>query len=156
MCAERTETRVIRRSKEHAFEPREHFEGKAALVFDLGADPAFEIDPSDTVHLVSFSDGAHTRLHRHSSRQILIFAAGEGFVEEVETVADEGSDADPDSSAGEGVAGLVSAGGIPRRWELAAGDVAICRAGVPHRHGARPGRDCSHIAIQSGEAEWLE
>ncbi len=153
---EHPETVVVRRSAELVYGPREHFEGKVAIVFDLGADSAFEIDPSDTVHLVSFSDGAHTRLHRHSSRQILIFAAGEGFLEEVETVADEGSDAEPDSSAGEGVAGLVSASGIPRRWELAAGDIAICRAGIPHRHGARPGRDCTHIAIQSGEAEWLE
>ncbi len=121
-------TEISLRSGERRFEKREHFSGEVAFVFDLRKDAPFEVTPEDTVHLVSFADGAHTGLHRHSSRQILIFTCGEGFLEE------EGGE----------------------RRELAAGDVAICAPGVPHRHGARPGTDCTHLAIQSGEAEWLE
>lgn len=122
------ETRTSRRSTEHTFAAREHFEGETALVFDLRKDLPFEVDSHDTIHLVSFADGARTRLHRHSSRQVLIFVHGEGFLEE------EGQ---PDQS-------------------LSAGDVVVCAPAVPHRHGARAGSDCVHLAIQSGEAEWLE
>lgn len=121
-------TKVSKRSKENEFAARDHFDGEVAFVFDVRKDLPFEVTPEDTVHLVSFADGAHTRLHRHSSRQVLVFAHGEGFLQE------EGG----------------------RRWELSAGDVAVCAPDVVHRHGARPGSDCVHIAVQSGEAEWLE
>ncbi|MER3453767.1 MAG: hypothetical protein C4318_01230 [Acidimicrobiia bacterium] len=57
-----------------------------------------------------------------------------------------------DNVHGEGF--LAEDGG--RHWDLAAGDVAVCAPGIPHRHGARPGSDCVHVGIQSGEAEWLE
>jgi quercetin dioxygenase-like cupin family protein len=127
-CGLENETRISRRSEERVFAKRDHFNGDVAFVMNLRKDLPFDIGSEDSIHLVSFADGAHTRLHRHSSRQVLIFAHGEGFVEQ------EGG----------------------QRWEVAAGDVIECAASIAHRHGARPGSDCVHIAIQSGEAEWLE
>lgn len=67
---------------------------------------------------VTFRQGARNRLHTHSTDQILIITAGEGIV------ADE-----------------------REQHEVAPGDIALISAGEPHWHGARPGRDMTHLSI---------
>lgn len=71
-----------------------------------------------TVLEVHFRNGARNRMHTHSTDQILIMTAGEGYV----ATRDE-------------------------RREVSAGDVAFIPAGEPHWHGAREGHDLTHWSI---------
>ncbi len=73
---------------------------------------------------VHFKDGARNRLHVHSTDQILVITEGSGIV-------------------------------ATRHEEHAveAGDVAFIPAGEPHWHGARPGRDLTHWAINGGSTK---
>jgi quercetin dioxygenase-like cupin family protein len=77
-----------------------------------------EESPHLRVTEVTFRDGARNRLHVHSTDQLLIVTEGEGIVA---TQAEE--------------------------REVTAGDVAHIPAGEPHWHGARPGRDMTHLAV---------
>jgi quercetin dioxygenase-like cupin family protein len=67
---------------------------------------------------VAFKDGAANKWHVHSSDQILIITEGEGLV------ADEHEER-----------------------EVSVGDVAFIPANTKHWHGARPGKDMTHLAI---------
>ena len=67
---------------------------------------------------VTFRDGARNKLHTHTTDQILVVTSGEGIV------ATEHEERD-----------------------LHAGDVAYIPAGERHWHGAKPGRDMTHLAI---------
>lgn len=67
---------------------------------------------------VTFRDGARNKLHTHTTDQILVVTSGEGIV------ATEHEQRD-----------------------LRAGDVAYIPAGERHWHGAKPGRDMTHLAI---------
>lgn len=67
---------------------------------------------------VTFSDGARNKLHTHTTDQILIVTAGEGIV------ATERA-----------------------QREVTAGDVAYIPAGERHWHGARPGKDMTHLTV---------
>lgn len=67
---------------------------------------------------VTFKDGARNRLHSHTTDQILIVTAGLGIVA---TEREE--------------------------REIGPGDVAFIPAGERHWHGARPGHDLTHWAI---------
>ncbi len=73
---------------------------------------------------VHFRDGARNRLHTHTTDQILVITEGEGIV----ATRDE-----------------------PR--EVAPGDVAYIPANEPHWHGARPGKDMTHLAINGGTSK---
>ena len=67
---------------------------------------------------VAFHDGARTKLHTHTTDQVLVITAGAGVV------------------------------GTPReRHEVSAGDVVLIPAGEAHFHGARPGADMTHYSI---------
>jgi quercetin dioxygenase-like cupin family protein len=66
----------------------------------------------------TFRDGARNKLHTHTTDQILIVTAGEG------TVATEHEER-----------------------TITAGDVAYIPAGERHWHGARPGKDMTHLAV---------
>lgn len=66
----------------------------------------------------TFHDGARNKLHTHTTDQLLIVTAGEG------TLATEHEER-----------------------ELRAGDIAFIPAGERHWHGARPGRDMTHLSI---------
>lgn len=70
------------------------------------------------VAAVTFDDGARNRPHRHTTDQVLIATAGQGFV------ADEHHDI-----------------------SLEPGDIALIPAETRHWHGARPGSSFTHLAI---------
>lgn len=67
---------------------------------------------------VAFKDGAVNRWHVHSCDQILVVTDGEGVVgDETQEIA------------------------------IRAGDVAFIPANTRHWHGAKPGKDMTHLAI---------
>ena len=74
--------------------------------------------PSQRVTAVTFLDGARNAWHRHTTEQVLVVTHGEGIV-----ANDEGE------------------------REIAAGDVVLIQPNERHCHGARPGRDMTHLAI---------
>ncbi|HVL24259.1 MAG TPA: cupin domain-containing protein, partial [Thermomicrobiales bacterium] len=74
--------------------------------------------PSQRVTAVTFLDGARNAWHRHTTEQVLVVTHGEGIV-----ANDEGE------------------------REIAAGDVVLIQPNERHWHGARPGRDMTHLAI---------
>lgn len=120
--------RIERRNPPMQAAPVGHFDGEVALAIFVGASLGIELTPRDSMILVQFKDGAVNHWHRHGSRQILLFTDGRGIVE----VRD-----------GE-------------RLEMAPGEVAIVAAETVHRHGAAVGRDCTHVAIEEGLAEWVD
>ena len=67
---------------------------------------------------VTFREGARNKLHTHTTDQILIVTAGDGVI------ATEHEQRD-----------------------LRAGDVAYIPAGERHWHGAKPGRDMTHLVV---------
>ena len=90
----------------------EIFRGKAYTqpVVDDGAGPR--------LLEVAFVNGARTKLHRHTSDQILLIEAGHGVV------------------------------GTPsEKHEVAAGDVVVIPAGEAHFHGASDGQDMTHYSV---------
>lgn len=105
-----------------------HFDGKASLIQIGGSDPDFELSNSDSIYFVQFREGAMNHWHTHKSRQILLFTDGKGLVEERD-----------------GEKALLNPG-----------DAVRTEPGVVHRHGAAPGENCTHVAIQEGAAEWLD
>jgi len=70
---------------------------------------------------ITFRDGAANKWHVHTSDQILVVTEGEGIV------ADEREER-----------------------QVSAGDVAFIPRNTKHWHGARPGRDMTHLAILAG------
>jgi len=70
---------------------------------------------------ITFKDGAANKWHVHTSDQILVITEGEG------TVADE-----------------------TEERAVSAGDVAFIPANTKHWHGARPGKDMTHLSILAG------
>ena len=78
---------------------------------------AHVVQTSDRVE-VAFVNGARTKLHRHTSDQILLIEAGHGVV------------------------------GTPsEKHEVAAGDVVVIPAGEAHFHGASDGQDMTHYSV---------
>ena len=67
---------------------------------------------------VHFTDGARNKMHAHTTDQLLVITEGEGIV----------------ATRGE-------------RHEVRPGDVAFIPAGEDHWHGAKPGKDMTHLAI---------
>jgi quercetin dioxygenase-like cupin family protein len=67
---------------------------------------------------VHFIRGAVNKPHVHSTDQVLVITEGEGIV----ATGDE-------------------------RHDLSAGDVAFIPANTKHWHGARPGKDMTHLSI---------
>jgi len=70
---------------------------------------------------ITFKDGAANKWHVHSCDQILVITEGEGVV------ADEREER-----------------------QVSAGDVAFIPANTKHWHGARPGKDMTHLSILAG------
>jgi quercetin dioxygenase-like cupin family protein len=73
---------------------------------------------------VHFTDGARNKWHTHTTDQILVITEGHGVV----------------ASRSE-------------QREVSAGDVAYIPAGEEHWHGARPGADMTHLAINGGSSK---
>jgi len=76
---------------------------------------------------VRFSAGAHTKLHTHSSEQVLIVVEGEGHV------------------------GAPGADRVVR-----VGDIVRIPAGTVHYHGAGPDGAFAHVALLAGTTDVLE
>jgi len=70
---------------------------------------------------ITFKDGGANKWHVHTSDQILVITEGEGIV------ADEGEER-----------------------AVSAGDVAFIPANTKHWHGARSGKDMTHLSILAG------
>lgn len=70
---------------------------------------------------ITFRDGAANKWHMHTCDQILIITEGEGIV------ADDREER-----------------------EVSAGDVAFIPRNTRHWHGAKPGRDMTHLSILAG------
>jgi quercetin dioxygenase-like cupin family protein len=76
---------------------------------------------------VRFSAGAHTRVHTHTSDQVLIVVEGRGHV------------------------------GVPGSDRLIrVGDVVRITAGVAHYHGAGSGEAFAHIALLAGDTHIVD
>ena len=73
---------------------------------------------------VHFTNGARNKLHTHTTDQILVVTEGDGIVA---TRSEE--------------------------RDVSVGDVAFIPAGEEHWHGARPGQDMTHLAINGGSSE---
>jgi len=80
-------------------------------------------DVSEQLYLgeITFKAGAANKWHMHTSDQILIVTEGEGIV------ADEREER-----------------------QVSAGDVAFIPKNTKHWHGAKPGRDMTHLSILAG------
>lgn len=71
------------------------------------------------VGVVTFTDGAVNKFHRHTFDQVLVVTEGEG---------------------------IVQAAGQPER-RVVSGDVVFVPAGEVHWHGAAPGKSMSHLTV---------
>lgn len=67
---------------------------------------------------VTFTNGARTKLHTHTTDQVLLITDGKGVV-----------------------------GTREERHEVTAGDVVFIRAREPHFHGAAPGAVMTHYSV---------
>ncbi len=67
---------------------------------------------------VTFTHGARTKLHAHTTDQVLVITAGDGVV-----------------------------GTRSERHDVGSGDVVFIPTGEPHFHGAAPGKDMTHYSI---------
>jgi quercetin dioxygenase-like cupin family protein len=96
-----------------AFPPNSIFIGDvdAQTVIDAGSRDLRLIE-------VAFKRGARTKLHVHTTDQILVITEGEGIV----------------ATRNE-------------QHEVSVGDVALIPAGEAHWHGARPGADMTHWSM---------
>jgi quercetin dioxygenase-like cupin family protein len=74
--------------------------------------------PSQRVTAVTFLDGARNTWHQHTTEQVLVVTHGEGLV------------ADNDGE-----------------HPITIGDVVLIQPNERHWHGARPGKDMTHLAI---------
>lgn len=72
---------------------------------------------------VTFEQGAHTKLHAHTTDQVLVITAGRGIV-----------------------------GTREQRFEVRPGDVVHTPAGEPHFHGAAEDVDMTHFAILGADS----
>jgi quercetin dioxygenase-like cupin family protein len=73
---------------------------------------------------VHFKDGARNKMHAHTTDQLLVITEGEGIV----------------ATRSE-------------RREVGPGDVAFIPAGEEHWHGAKPGKDMTHLAINGATSK---
>lgn len=93
-------------------------------------------------YLVTFSNGARTKLHYHETDQILIATEGKGVVALQGKVGMEGESA------------IVSLDDVQ---ELNKGDFVCVPAYVWHWHGAAKGEDFAHIQTKKpGKTVWFE
>lgn len=67
---------------------------------------------------VTFTDGARTKLHAHTTDQVLLITAGAGVV-----------------------------GTREEQMSVSAGDVVFIPSGEPHYHGAAEGADMTHYSV---------
>lgn len=67
---------------------------------------------------VRFTNGARTKLHTHTTDQVLVITEGHGVV-----------------------------GTRDDRYDVGAGDVVFIPATEPHFHGAREGADMTHLSV---------
>ncbi|MCA1831110.1 MAG: cupin domain-containing protein [Actinobacteria bacterium] len=73
---------------------------------------------------VHFKDGARNKWHTHTTDQILVITEGEG---------------------------IVASGNEERK--VSTGDVAFIPEGERHWHGAQPGKDMTHLAMNGGSSK---
>lgn len=93
-------------------------------------------------YLVTFSNGARTKLHYHETDQILIATKGKGVVVLQGKVQVEGD------------AARVS---MDEKHAMEEGDFVCVPAYVWHWHGAMKGEDFVHLQVKKpGKTTWLE
>jgi quercetin dioxygenase-like cupin family protein len=84
--------------------------------------------PASRAAYVRFTDGAHTKWHRHHGLQVLLVIEGLGFVEQKDS----------------------------HRFEIKPGDRVYIPANVLHRHGAQQGQKMVHLAFTDGKTDWYD
>lgn len=95
------------------------------------------------IFLVTFIDGARTKLHYHETDQVLVATEGSGIV-----VLQTGVKMDSNTTATVNMDEVHS---------LEEGDYVCVPAGKWHWHGAIKGSNFSHYQIKKpGKTEWLE
>jgi quercetin dioxygenase-like cupin family protein len=93
-------------------------------------------------YLVTFSNGARTKLHYHETDQILIATKGKGTVVLQGKVAMEGD---------------IARVSMDEVHSMNEGDYVCVPAHVWHWHGAAEGEDFAHLQIKKpGKTTWLE
>lgn len=93
-------------------------------------------------YLVTFSNGARTKLHYHETDQILIATKGRGIVALQGKVTMEGD---------------VAKVSMDEVHSMSEGDYVCVPAHVWHWHGAAKGEDFAHLQIKKpGKTTWLE
>lgn len=94
-------------------------------------------------YVVTFSDGARTKLHYHETDQILIATKGKGVVAVQSKVEMENN----------GVANVR----LDDVYYMGEGDFVCVPAYAWHWHGAIKGEDFAHIQVKKpGKTTWLE
>ena len=93
--------------------------------------------------LVSFSNGARTKLHYHETDQILIATKGKGTVVVQGKVAMEADN--------------MARVEMDEAFPMSEGDYVCVPAYVWHWHGAVKGQDFEHLQVKKpGKTTWLE
>lgn len=114
-----------------------YFDGKVEIKKMVTDATSKEVE----AYLVTFSNGARTKLHYHETDQILLATAGKGVVAIQSTV--EMKDGSAKISMEEHV--------------LEEGGFVCVPAYVWHWHGAQKGADFAHIQVKKpGRTAWLE
>lgn len=114
-----------------------YFDGKVEIKKMVTDATSKEVE----AYLVTFSNGARTKLHYHETDQILIATAGKG------TVAIQSRVEMQDGTAKIGM----------EEHPLEEGGFVCVPAHVWHWHGAQKGQDFSHIQVKKpGKTAWLE
>lgn len=114
-----------------------YFDGKVEIKKMVTDATSKEVE----AYLVTFSNGARTKLHYHETDQILLATAGKGVVAIQSTV--EMKDGSAKISLEEHV--------------LEEGGFVCVPAYVWHWHGAQKGADFAHIQVKKpGRTAWLE
>lgn len=94
-------------------------------------------------YLVTFSNGARTKLHYHETDQILIATKGRGIVVLQSKVQMEGDN--------------VARVSMDESFAMSEGDYVCVPAYMWHWHGSAKGEDFAHLQVKKpGKTTWLE
>jgi quercetin dioxygenase-like cupin family protein len=116
-----------------------YFVGKARIRAVINESVTKDVE----VSLVSFEDGARTKIHYHDSDQVLVTAEGEGVLA-VQTKVQLDEDGKAQVTFGE-------------VQQLKKGDFVCIPAFLWHWHGAKKGENFSHYQIKRPcKTVWLE
>lgn len=99
--------------------------GDAIFIGEVRGRSLIEGSTDVTASIVQFAAGARTKMHRHTSDQVLLVLSGIGKV-----------------------------GDTQQEWVIGTGDSAVITAGTDHWHGAGDtGSPMAHLSIMRGDSQ---